>query len=544
MTAYYRTLHPEVRTADPMEAEQVVKWKKARAELEITDALGCGNSAAALRSIMKTDYLDVEDLNELTMERFFAAHRVFAGDSADGIGGLSIRFTVQYNLFAGTVNALGNDKQRTQLREIFKAGELGSFLLTEKAAGVLSGLIVKTTATFVDGPEPGFLIHSPDEDAKKVWISQGLECEHGVVIANLILKGKDLGPHGFLINMKDQADEESGRIVKVDMGEKTAFNSLDNADISFNQFFTPLDTLLAKHSVVTPAGEYLDPSTGKEKVDKLSFVTIAQRLLSGRIAIAETSISYMGYTLSATKDYAETRKVWVAGDKQQTLSTLPYIKEVFDRKSALVRVHMAYLRGLERRFADSVNGPGKKDGVSRDLQMHISIAKASAVDFATQGLLDIRTKVGSYSLMAESPFGRTNDIVYCMRFAEGDTHILQQSIVRDAIRPYLKSTTAFMLLFGRVVLGAVLCTFRIGGNQGKLDYFVNQSILSLLLFLRSKTSALGKLGAWYAAGSRVYNCAKAFSSQKIYNALTRDTSVSAADREVFLEAAVKEVASL
>jgi hypothetical protein len=48
---------------------------------------------------------------------------------------------------------------------------LGCFLLTEMQAGVLSGLIVETTATWDDASE-SFVLHTPSDKAAKNWISQ------------------------------------------------------------------------------------------------------------------------------------------------------------------------------------------------------------------------------------------------------------------------------------------------------------------------------------------------------------------------------------
>ena len=54
--------------------------------------------------------------------------------------GFGIRFTVQFNLFAGTVTAIGNPSQLALLEEMQRLGQLGCFALTEKLAGVNSGL--------------------------------------------------------------------------------------------------------------------------------------------------------------------------------------------------------------------------------------------------------------------------------------------------------------------------------------------------------------------------------------------------------------------
>ena len=82
------------------------------------------------------------------------------------------RFTVQYNLFAGTVLGLGGPEQVALLETFQEKGELGCFALTEKLAGVNSGLVVQTTATWLPEKQ-GFILHSPTEGSHKNWISQG-----------------------------------------------------------------------------------------------------------------------------------------------------------------------------------------------------------------------------------------------------------------------------------------------------------------------------------------------------------------------------------
>jgi acyl-CoA oxidase len=76
-------------------------------------------------------------------EKFFLAHRLL---STIGLGGFGIRFTVQFNLFAGSIIGLGGEKQVAQLDAMQKEGALGCFLLTESQAGVLSGLIVRLSS--------------------------------------------------------------------------------------------------------------------------------------------------------------------------------------------------------------------------------------------------------------------------------------------------------------------------------------------------------------------------------------------------------------
>jgi acyl-CoA oxidase len=164
-------------------------------------------SASALRELTKTNLLHATDLHN-NPARFFEAHRVLARHAVKHGPGFWIRFTVHYNLFAGTVLAVGNDEQVASLAELQNAGQLGCFSLTEKLAGVQSGLVVQTTATY-DG-EGGFTLNTPSIGARKNWISQGFTADKTVVMADLIMEGKSLGPHAFLMDFRQNGELVAG----------------------------------------------------------------------------------------------------------------------------------------------------------------------------------------------------------------------------------------------------------------------------------------------------------------------------------------------
>ena len=65
---------------------------------------------------MKTNLLKFTDMRD-NPERFFEAHRLL---SKRLVGGFGIRFTVQYNLFAGSILGLGGEAQVA--RELIAAG--------------------------------------------------------------------------------------------------------------------------------------------------------------------------------------------------------------------------------------------------------------------------------------------------------------------------------------------------------------------------------------------------------------------------------------
>ena len=85
-----------------------------------------------------------------------------------------------------------------------------------------------------------------------------------MVVANLTVNGVCYGPHGFLVEMTTKG------ISAKDMGDKTTFNALDNAEIALDHVRVPHSCLLARYAHVVNNKYVL-------KVEQApSFITIAQ----------------------------------------------------------------------------------------------------------------------------------------------------------------------------------------------------------------------------------------------------------------------------
>jgi acyl-CoA oxidase len=217
-------------------------------------------------------------------DRFFLAHRLLAEHAPQLGPGFWIRMTVHLNLCAGTVLGLGNDSQVAMLDEWQEKGFLGCFSLTEKLAGVNSGLVVNTVATYDEAADE-FVLNSPDRGAWKNWISQGLVADKTVVVASLVLKGKPLGPHAFVMDLRQNGSVVSG-VELEDMGRKTIGNDLDNAAIAFHGVRLPRSALLNRFADIE-GGEYVQKVKGMPV-----FHMIGQRLFSGRVAVAQAALGF------------------------------------------------------------------------------------------------------------------------------------------------------------------------------------------------------------------------------------------------------------
>jgi acyl-CoA oxidase len=365
--------------------------------------------------------LRVEDLQRYPngSKKLFWAHR-FAPTAFEG--GLGIRLTVHYNLFSGTIANLGNQKHREFLTGVLERNEIGCFALTEQRAGVLSGLIVETVATFEN---EAFVIHTPNPDCAKRWISNGLVAEWAVVIAKLIIHAKDYGPHAFIVDMRSKG------IKRTNMDAKVAFNGLDNALIEFDNVRVERSFLLG--ATVERDGTYVvDPSLGGKDGQPVGFIQVAQRLLSGRIALAGSALGMIRHVCRETENYAESRRIPVGPDMSIPLATLPVFSDTVAR---IKRRHCVLTRFPERIESMYVQD---KD-LSPKLVELIAVAKVSCCDFALDSYHELKRAVGSFSVLEDSPFGsrlNAEALLYCVRFAEGDSAVLCQKIARDAIKQY------------------------------------------------------------------------------------------------------------
>jgi hypothetical protein len=167
-------------------------------------------SAAQLRNILKRGLLKFTDLRD-EPARFFEAHRQIAARSTELGPGFFIRFTVQYNLFAGTILGCAGEDQLSILDDMQARGQLGCFALTEKFAGVNSGLVVETEIEW-HADRRVFVLNTPSDGARKNWISQGFVADKAVVIANLTVGGQRVGPHAFTMDFRNDKGSSCLRV--------------------------------------------------------------------------------------------------------------------------------------------------------------------------------------------------------------------------------------------------------------------------------------------------------------------------------------------
>jgi len=320
--------------------------------------------------------------------------------------------------------AVGSEEQVKKLDDIQKQGLLGCFALTEKLAGVNSGMVVQTTAEWDDATQE-FVINSPTEGSRKNWISQGYVADLACVVADLRVNGKNYGPHAFLVEFR-----KNGKLVPNievgDMGMKTVGNDLDNAWIAFNKLRVPHSTLLCKYGEVKPGngGTYISKAKGFTNM-----MMIGQRLFTGRVAVAQAALGFTRSLFGLTHGYSDAKVCW--GPKgNSNLTKIPQLSSLYKHAENKLQVLDKYVAECERHLSVHL----QNDTVPPiHLQDAIACAKIASSEMSIDLCFRLKQDVGSYALMGGSGFDNM-DFLQCCKFAEGDSRILMQKLARDRVK--------------------------------------------------------------------------------------------------------------
>jgi len=231
-------------------------------------------------------------------KNIFTAHEILGQID----GSLVTKFTVQFNLFGGTLMALHTPRHLTFMREVDSLKNMGCFCFTELGYGN-NAPKMETTVTF-DKEKDEFVINSPTTLSQKFWITNGAcHANYAVVFGQTIVHGKNEGVNGFIVRIRDDQMKPCKGVFIEDMGLKLGLNGIDNGRLSFDHVRVPRTAMLNSFSDVNEKGEF----TSEVKKASQRFFKVADRLLSGRLCISAMMLSCTKLCLYATIRYSQQR---------------------------------------------------------------------------------------------------------------------------------------------------------------------------------------------------------------------------------------------
>lgn len=166
---------------------------------------------------------------------------------------LATKFTVQFNLFGGTLTALCTDRHLEFMRRCDSLDVMGCFCFTELGYGN-NAPKMETTATY-DIKSETFTINCPSTLSQKFWITNGAcHANYAVVFAQTIVKGKNEGVNAFIVQIRDEKMQPQAGVTIEDMGMKLGLNGIDNGRLVFKNVVIPRVNMLNKFNDVTADG--------------------------------------------------------------------------------------------------------------------------------------------------------------------------------------------------------------------------------------------------------------------------------------------------
>lgn len=396
-------------------------WRREfnEAIADLTDDGFCHQHVANnIRYVQAMRLLSIDDIKS-DPKKFFLAHRMLAREVTRVGSGFWARFSLHYNLFGGTLMALASPHQVTEFlfRNEVKPC-IGCFAMTEQLAGDKHGFSIQTTAE-LSPDEKSFVLHTPNDDAAKTWVGQGLTADQAIVIAKMVVHGHSYGPQAFLIDLRDHQGKVLQGITMLDMGKRDNGNDVDNARISFDRLRIPLSAHLCRYLQVKE-GMVRHP-LGRSTPRLMD--VIGQRLFTARVLVAQAALAYTRAKLERASNAVDASRICFTpaaarispngkrlskGFLSQAFETLDTLTDFCSK----IEVELS-----EFLIQDAIPGEG--------LQQAIAVAKVEAVEAS----IDICSQ-----LQGEPAYHRGRDFLHCCKCTEGESHFLMQKMARDLAR--------------------------------------------------------------------------------------------------------------
>ena len=320
---------------------------------------------------------------------------------------------------------------------------IGCYAQTELGHGSnVRGL--ETTATW-NQSDKTFTLHSPTLTASKWWIgSLGKVANHAVVMAQLVIDGKNFGPHPFVVHIRDFKTHEPLENVHVgDIGPKFGYNTMDNGFLLLNNVKVPHANMLARFSRVDPqSGKYSKPTNPALVYGTLTWVR-------SNIVLQSGSVLARGVTIAVR--YCAVRRQFQDIDAKRMEGENPVLNYTMVQYRLLPLLAATFAlhftgRGMirmyeenQKRMADTSRALDKEQVKSSadllaDLHATSCALKAYGSTLAGEGLEVCRRACGGHGYSSFSGIGTWYADYLPTLTWEGDNYMLSQQVCRYLLK--------------------------------------------------------------------------------------------------------------
>lgn len=358
---------------------------------------------------------------------------------------LLVKAGVQWGLFGGAIWHLGTSRHHERyLRDVMSYDLPGCFAMTETGHGsdVAS---VRTTATY-DESTGEFVVHTPDEDARKDYIGNAAaDARIAVVFAQLVTKGESHGVHALLVPVRDEDGRACPGVSIEDCGHKAGLNGVDNGRLAFDGVRVPRDALLDRYGSVAADGTYASPIENRTR----RFFTMLGTLVQGRISVSGAAVSASKLALTIAVRYGLVRRQFAPPGADEEVVLLDFRAHQRRLLPALARtyaLHFAQSDLVERLhevFSAAGDEPGSGSAADererRRLESLAAGIKAATTWHATDTIQTCREACGGAGYMSVNRLGDLRADTDVFTTFEGDNTVLLQLVAKGLLTDYRDS---------------------------------------------------------------------------------------------------------
>jgi len=330
-------------------------------------------------------------------------------------------------MFIPTLTLQATPEQQAYWLPLAKSGKInGAYCQTELGHGTFVRGI-ETTAT-LDFETDEFVIHSPSLTSTKFWPGAiGFACTHAIVVARLVVRVKDYGPHPFLVQFRSLDDGSPMPGIELgDLGMKMSYNGTCNGFAVFNRLRIPRTDMLMGNTTVSKDGVVM-----KSPQDKAAYAT----MVYCRIAITRGVAFQLAQAVTIATRYSTVRKQGLGpnGIGMEETSLMTYKSQHYRLLTLISKAYAIFFAWQKNDAEYRAMQMQQTKGDHASLPYNHNLAaglKAWSTQTAADGAEDARKCCGGQGYLATSGLPEIVSSVTATATFEGENYVLWQQLGR------------------------------------------------------------------------------------------------------------------